>query len=80
MNVHERSQKQIVHMNVHKNKKILGTILKDIENSITLKITFESTEIQDVNVFNSIKHNFLKNKLIFIGSVFKTGLNELVYA
>jgi len=28
MNVHERSQKQIVHMNVHKNKKMLGTILK----------------------------------------------------
>ncbi len=54
MNVHERSQKQIVHMNVHKNKKMLGTILKDIENSITLKITFERPEIQDVNVFNSI--------------------------
>jgi hypothetical protein len=54
MNVHERSQKQVVHMNVHKNKKMLGTILKDIENSITLKITFESPEIHNVNVFNSI--------------------------
>ena len=50
----ECSQKQIVHMNVHKNKKMLGTILKDIENSMTLKITFERPEIQVVNVFNSI--------------------------
>jgi hypothetical protein len=41
-------------MNVHKNKKMLGTILKDIENSITLKIKFERPEIQDVNFFNSI--------------------------
>jgi hypothetical protein len=33
---------------------MLRTILKDIENSITLKITFERPEIQDVKVFNSI--------------------------
>jgi len=42
-----------VHMNDHKNKKILGTILKDIEHSITFKIKCERPEIQDVNVFNS---------------------------
>ena len=33
---------------------MLRTILKDIENSITVKITFERPEIQDVNAFNSI--------------------------
>jgi hypothetical protein len=33
---------------------MLGTILKDIKNSIRLKITFERSEIQDVNDFNSI--------------------------
>ncbi len=33
---------------------MLRTILKDIENSITLKIKIERPEIQDVNVFNSI--------------------------
>ena len=41
-------------MNDHKNKKMLGTILKDIEHSITFKIKYERSEIQDVNVFNSI--------------------------
>ena len=44
----------IVHMNVHKNKKMLGTILKDPEHSITFKIACERPEIKDVNVFNSI--------------------------
>jgi hypothetical protein len=57
----------IVHMNDHnfykkyrydryryKNKKMLGTILKDIEHSITFKIKCERAEIQDVNIFNSI--------------------------
>ena len=44
----------IVHMNVRKNKKMLGTILKDTEHSITFKSTCERSEIQDVNVFNSI--------------------------
>ncbi len=34
--------------------KMLGTILKDIEHSITFKIKCERPEIQDVNVFNSI--------------------------
>jgi len=33
---------------------MLGTILKDIEHSITFKIKCERPEIQDVNVFNSI--------------------------
>ncbi len=32
---------------------MLGTILKDIEHSITFKIKCERPEIQDVNVFNS---------------------------
>jgi hypothetical protein len=40
----------IVHVNDHKNKKMLGTILKDIEHSITFKIKCERPEIQDVNV------------------------------
>jgi len=40
----------IIHMNVHKNKKMLGTILKDNEHSITFKIKCERPEIQDVNV------------------------------
>jgi len=44
----------IVHMNDHKNKKMLGTILKDIERSLTFKIKCERPEIQDVNVFNSM--------------------------
>jgi hypothetical protein len=44
----------IVHMNVHKNKKMLGTILKDPEHSITFKSTCERPKIQNVNVFNSI--------------------------
>jgi hypothetical protein len=44
----------IVHMNDHKNKKMLGMISKDIEHSITFKIKCERPEIQDVNVFNSI--------------------------
>ena len=43
----------IVHMNVQKNKEILGTILKDPEHTITIKITCERPEIQDVNVFNN---------------------------
>jgi hypothetical protein len=41
-------------MNAHKNKKMLGTILKDPEHSITFKSTCTCPEIQDVNVFNSI--------------------------
>jgi len=40
-------------MTDHKNRKMLGTILKDIEHSITFKIKCERQEIQDVNVFNS---------------------------
>ena len=48
----------IVHMNVHKNKKMLETILKNPEHSITLKSTCERPEIQDVNVFNSINQLF----------------------
>jgi hypothetical protein len=44
----------IVQKNVHKNKKLLGMILKDPEHSITFKRTCERPEIQDVNVFNSI--------------------------
>jgi len=44
----------VVHMNDHKNKKMLGTILKDIGDSIAFKIKCERPEIQDVNVFNSI--------------------------
>jgi len=39
----------IVHMKVQKNKKILGTILKDPEHSKTFKITCERLEILDVN-------------------------------
>ena len=45
-------------MNVHKNKKMLETILKNPEHSITLKSTCERPEIQDVNVFNSINQLF----------------------
>ncbi len=44
----------IIHMDDDKNKIMLGTILKDIEHSITFKIKCERPEIQDVNVFNSI--------------------------
>jgi hypothetical protein len=51
----------IVSMNVHKNKKILGTILKDSEHSITFKSTCERPEIQDVNFFNSIIENKFLN-------------------
>jgi len=40
------------------NKKMLGTILKDPEHSITFKSTCERPEIQDVNVFNSIHLNY----------------------
>ena len=41
----------VVLMNVHKNKKILGTILKDPEDSVTFKSTCERPEIQDVPSF-----------------------------
>ena len=51
----------IVHMNVQKNKKMLGMILKDTEHSITFKSTCERPEIQDVNVFNSM-FKWKKNK------------------
>jgi len=44
----------IVHMNVHKNKKMLGTILKDPEHSVTFKSTCERPEIQDVPSFNKM--------------------------
>jgi hypothetical protein len=47
----------IVHINVHKNKKMLRTILKDPEHFITFKITCERPEIQVVNVFNNIFQN-----------------------
>ena len=50
----------IVHMNDHKNKNMLGSILKDIEHFITFKIKFERPEIQGVNVFNSIIGIFVK--------------------
>jgi len=51
-------------MNVHKNKKMLGTILKGPEDSVTFKSTCERPEIQDVNVFNSIsKFKLIKNKI-----------------
>jgi hypothetical protein len=43
----------IVHMNVHKNKNMLGRILKDPEHSKTFEIKCERPGIQDVNVFNS---------------------------
>jgi len=52
-------------MNVHKNKKMLGTILKDIEHSITFKITCERPEIKNVNVFNSIFQTTKINLFIF---------------
>jgi len=44
----------IIHMDDDKNKIMLGTILKDIEHSITFKIKCERPEIQDGNVFNRI--------------------------
>jgi len=49
----------IVHNIVHKNKKMQGTILTDIEHSITFKIKCEHPEIQDANFFNSINSLFL---------------------
>jgi hypothetical protein len=42
-------------MNVHKDKKIPGAILKDPEHSLTFESTCERPEIQDVNVFYSTK-------------------------
>jgi hypothetical protein len=51
-------------MNAHKNKKMLGTILKGPEDSVAFKSTCERPEIQDVNVFNSIsKFKLIKNKI-----------------
>ncbi len=48
----------IVHMNVNRNKKMLGKTLRDPEHSITFKITCERPEIQDVNAFNSKSLDF----------------------
>ena len=62
----------IVHMNVHKNKKMLGTILKDPEHSITFKSTCERPEIQDVNVLNVLISYLINSMTIYL-------LIQLVY-
>ncbi len=40
----------IVHMNDHKNKKMLGTILKNPEHSITFKIKCESITVSNIEI------------------------------
>ena len=72
----------IVHINVHKNKNMLETILKNPEHSITFKHTCERPEIQDVNVFNSIwkfclQHLLKKN--IFIPKLYEHGSSKSAY-
>jgi hypothetical protein len=58
----------IVHMNVHKNKKMLGTI----------KSTCERPEIQDVNVFNSISKIFMEMTNFFHKKRFYFILKNLI--